>query len=169
MWGHLKAEDFVNLMEGGAISADQRTHMDSCASCRETWKSMESLHSGISSPETEIPEPEWTEFRSSVRDQLLSRSVQRETAIRRWTGWTIRPAAAWALSLVMAAGLTTATVIWKMEQSAKRSPAPLTEPLAAPAQEIIETGSGRTLFDDIVTLGEEEQERFALMLLSNSQ
>ena len=94
MFGHLKAEDFVSLMEGAEISPKRRNHLDHCVRCRATSASLRSVHAEVASLETDIPEPDWEHFRSSVRDKLLSRSVQRETAVRRWTGWAIRPATA---------------------------------------------------------------------------
>ena len=105
MLGHLKPEDFVNLMEGDEVPTKYRTHIDSCLRCQATWESLRSVHAEITSIETDIPEPDWAHFRSSVRDDLLSRSIQRQTAVRRWTGWSIRPAVAWALSLLMAIGI----------------------------------------------------------------
>jgi hypothetical protein len=170
MFGHLKAEDFVHLMEGGELSPRHKRHIDACARCRETWESMGSMRAGMVSMEMDIPEPDWDEFRASVRDALLSRSVRREAAVRRWTGWTIRPAMAWALSLVIAVALTTVTVLWKIEQRAAE-PAAVTAPVnpqnvAEPALEIIPAGPARSLFAELVSLGEEEQERFRKMLES---
>src|SRR5262249_8771755 len=166
MLGHLKAEDFVNLIEGAELPATHKTHIDSCARCRGTWESMRTVHAEITSMETDIPEPDWTQFRSSVRDELLSRSIQRESAVRRWTGWAIRPAVAWALSMLMAVGITTVTVLWKIE-----APAPAAvgvEPAIPiePAAEVIESGPEKSLFDDVVSLGEEEQEQLRQMLES---
>ena len=125
---------------------------------------MKSVHAEMSSMESDIPEPDWSQFRSSVRDELLSRSIQRQTAVRRWTGWAVRPAVAWALSLLMAVGITTVTVLWKMEPAASR---PATAPVAVEQPvEVIEAGPERSLFDDVVTLGEEEQEQLRQMLES---
>src|SRR6266704_7172864 len=122
MFGHLKATDFIRLTEGiDHLPAKRRSHLEACARCRATWESLESLHTEVSSIDDEVPEPDWEEFRSSVRDRLLSRSIQRETAVRRWTGWTIRPAAAWALSVFMAVGVTTVAFLWNTEH---RTPAP---------------------------------------------
>jgi hypothetical protein len=165
MFGHLQAADFVNLMEGVELSAKHRTHIDGCAQCRATWQSMQSVHAEIASMESDIPEPDWLEFRSSVRDELLSRSVQRQSAMRRWTGWAMRPAVAWALSLVMAVGITTMTVLW---QTRRHTPPPVPAPelLSDPVPEVFAAGPERSLFDDVVTLGEEEQERFRQMLES---
>src|SRR5262245_7151922 len=122
MFGHLKTEDFINLMEEAELPEQYRSHMQSCERCRTTWESMRSVHSEITSLETDIPEPEWVEFRSSVRNHLLSRSIQRESAVRRWTGWAMRPATAWALSLLMAVGITTVTVLWKVDQQVRETP-----------------------------------------------
>ena len=171
MLGHLKAEDFVNLIEGAELPATHKTHIDSCARCRGTWESMRTVHAEITSMETDIPEPDWTQFRSSVRDELLSRSIQRESTVRRWTGWAIRPAVAWALSMLMAIGITTVTVLWKID-----GPAPAPTPAGVepaipiePAAEVIEAGPEKSLFDDVVSLGEEEQEQFRQMLESGQK
>jgi hypothetical protein len=166
MLGHLKAEDFVNLIEGAELSAKHKAHIDSCARCRGTWESLRTVHAEITSLETDIPEPDWTRFRSSVRDELLSRSIQRESAVRRWTGWAIRPAIAWALSMLMVVGITTVTVLWKIDG---RAPAPTpagVEPAIPiePAAEVIESGPEKSLFDDVVSLGEEQQEQLRQML-----
>jgi hypothetical protein len=172
MFGHLKAGDFVNLLEGAGLTAGQKNHIEGCPRCRATWESMRSMHAGITSLETDTPEPDWADFRSSVRDELLSRSVQRESTVRRWTGWAIRPAAAWALSLFMVAGMTTATVLWRIERRETQT-APAVTPASnieavgiEPAAEAIEAGPERSLFDDVVSLGEEQQEQFRRMLES---
>jgi hypothetical protein len=166
MLGHLKAEDFVNLMEGVDPPSRHRAHLDGCAQCRTTWESMQSVHAEISSMESDIPEPDWSQFRASVRDELLSRSVQRQSAMRRWTGWTIRPAVAWALSVVMAVGITTMMVLWQTGRPAQQ-PAPTPETTRFDLTvEAFEAGPERSLFDDVVALGEEEQERFRKMLES---
>jgi hypothetical protein len=170
MFGHLKAEDFVNLMEGSDLPAKQRAHLDGCAQCRTSWQSLRAAHAEVSSMETDIPEPDWTHFRSSVRDQLLSRSIQRQSALRKWTGWAIRPATAWALSMLLVVGLTTVTVLWK---AGVRSPAPasiIQSPLPeAAAEATIEVAPDRALFDDLVQLGEEEQEQLRQMLESEQK
>ena len=167
MFGHLKAEDFINLMEAAELPAKHRSHIDTCSRCRATWESMRSVHTEIASLETDITEPDWGSFRSSVRDQLLSRSIQRETAVRRWTGWTIRPAVAWALSLVMTVGITTLTVLWKTSEPTPPAVSSVVEPPAIDSTaEVMEAGPERSLFDDVVSLGEEEQVRFRQMLES---
>jgi hypothetical protein len=170
MFSHLKAEDFVNLMEGAALSARHRSHIDSCPRCRTTWESMRSVHAEFTSLEADIPEPDWGQFRSSVRDELLSRSIQRQTAVRRWTGWSIRPVMAWALSLFMAVGITTVTVLWRAQhhEPVLGSVTIETVPTEA-APDMIEAGPERSLFDDLVSLGDEEQEQFRQMLESSQK
>jgi hypothetical protein len=167
MFGHLKPADFVNLIEAAELPARQRAHIESCWQCRATWQSMRSLHEEIISVGTDIPEPNWAEFRSSVRDKLLSRSIQRQSAVRRWTGWTMRPAVAWALSLVMAVGITTVTLLWKADQQVPPPAPPLVESIVPEATvEAMEADPERSLFDDLVSLGEEQQEQLRHMLES---
>jgi len=166
MFGHLKAEDFVNLMEGAELPEKHRSHINACPRCRSTWESMRSVHAEMASMETDIPEPDWEQFRSSVRDEMLSRSIQRESAVRRWTGWAIRPAAAWALSMVMAVGITTVTVLWKAERNVVPEPPAATAPAPAPASELIQVGPDKSLFEEIGSLGDEEQEQFRKLLES---
>ena len=165
MFGHLKAKDFVKLTEGiDHLPAKRRSHLEACARCRAAWESLESLHTEVSSIDDEVPEPDWEEFRSSVRDRLLSRSIQRETAVRRWTGWAIRPAAAWALSLLFVAGLAVLTVLWnsgKVVPSSNSFETPVLEPAA---ETTIEAGPERALFDELVQLGDDEQQQLRQVL-----
>src|SRR5262245_33014094 len=167
MFGHLKAEDFVNLMEGAELSPKQRQHIGECSRCHATWEYMSSAHSEMSSPETDIPEPDWSSFRSSVRDELLSRSIQRQSTVRRWTGWAIRPATAWALSLLLAIGVTTVTILWRGNSHVTvNGPNVPVIPQIDPATEVIEPGPEKALFEDVMSLGEEQQEQLRQMLES---
>jgi len=165
---HLKAKDFVNLMEGIELPAKRRAHLDTCDECRSRWHALESVHAGVSSMDDDIPEPDWVQFRSNVRDRVLSRTIQRETAVRRWTGWAIRPAVAWALSLLLVVGLTTVTVMWHTGKSS--SPAPsFVSPAFEPSAEAIEAVPEKALFDDLVQLGDEEQEQLRQILESSQK
>jgi hypothetical protein len=175
MFGHLKAEDFVNLMEGSELPAKAHAHLHSCDRCNATWQSLQSVHAEVTSLRTDIPEPDWTEFRSSVRDRLLSRSVQRQSAVRRWTGWPVRPAMAWALSLFLAVGITIGAFLWNTEDAPEpASPASSVDvqaPLLQPAQLTdIEPEaaiwSRTALFDDLLQLSDAEQEQLRQMLES---
>jgi hypothetical protein len=164
MFGHLKAEEFVNLMEGGTPPAKYRAHLETCADCRATFESMQSVHAEVESLDSGILEPDWVEFRETVRDRLLSRSIKRESIVRRWTGWSVRPAMVWALSLFLAVGVTTVTLLW----NARHRPAPAAvEPVGSESPaEAIDVGPDRGLFDDVVSLDDEEQEQLSQMLVS---
>ncbi len=116
MFGHLKAEEFVKLYEGLELPHKRHAHLRLCVTCNQTWSSMKSLQNEFSALESDILEPDWDEFRSSVRDQLLSRSVQRTSAFRRWTGWPMRPATAWSLlSILLVVSGTIMAVLWRAE------------------------------------------------------
>jgi hypothetical protein len=117
MFGHLKGVEFVNLMEGVAIASERHRHLDQCAQCSAVWKSMESARADFAAMADDVPEPNWDEFRSTVRSELLSRSVQRTSTLRRWTGWPIRPAMAWGLSMLMVIGIMTGGFLWHHETS----------------------------------------------------
>src|SRR5262249_21780171 len=149
------------------VPSKVRRHLDTCARCRATWESTQSVHSDMTSLETDVPEPDWDHFRSSVRDQLLSRSIQRESTVRRWTGWSIRPAAVWAFSLFLAVGVTTVTVLWELNYPASTERPPVATTMA-PVEplEAIDSSGEKSLFDDVVSLGEEQQEQFRQMLES---
>jgi hypothetical protein len=178
MLGHLNAEEFVNLMEGGELPARRRAHLDGCVRCHATWQSVQSVHAGMTSLDADVPEPDWIEFRSSVRDRLLSRSVQRESAVRRWTGWPVRPAMAWGLSLLLAVGITIGAFLWRTEER----PAPLSTDPTVSNMDVAPPGfpsiqlkdierdaaiwSRTALFDDLLELSDSEQEQLRQMLES---
>lgn len=172
MFGHLKAEDFMNLMERGDLSAKRKAHLQGCARCNTAWKSLQTVHAEVTSLDADIPEPDWSEFRSAVRDQLFARSVKRESALRRWTGWAIRPAMAWGLSVLLAVGITTGAFFWKMQETPESvSPAGTEQPVLQPAQLTdIDTEaaiwSQTALFDDLLQLSDAEQEQLRQMLES---
>jgi hypothetical protein len=117
MFGHLKAEEFLNLIEGANLEPVRRAHLDSCEDCTARLQAVESVHGDLSTlamTDTDIPEPDWEEFRSSVRTELLSRAVQRESAVSRWIGWSIRPAVAWGLSMALLVCLMTGGFLWHL-------------------------------------------------------
>jgi hypothetical protein len=163
MFGHLKAEDFLSLIESRQEPAVERTHLNSCERCREIWDALKPLYAEMTSKDAEIPEPDWTEFRSSVRDQLLVRSVQRQTAVRRWTGWAMRPAMAWALSLLLAVGIPTGMFVWHLQT--EKAPASTGQTLQpGTAALLIEVGTEKTVFDDVIELNDSEQMQFQELL-----
>ena len=163
MVGHLNAEDFLSLMEGAKPPAIRRAHLDSCESCRETLESLKLAHAEVVSMDARMSEPDWAQFRSAVRDQLLSRSIQRNSTVRRWTGWAIRPAMAWALSLVLAVGIPTGALLWHLQND--RAAARFTEvsqPL--PGTESIDAGNENSVFEDLIQLSDSQQEQLQQMI-----
>jgi len=121
MFGHLNAEEFMDLIETGSIAADRQKHLSSCASCQRRLQSSIAAYHSLAVGERDIPEPDWADFRNSVRTSLLSRSVQRESAIRRWTGWSIRPAMAWALGLVICVCLGAGGFLWHVSKDSEQA------------------------------------------------
>jgi hypothetical protein len=120
MFGHLKAEEFMDLIESGSIAADRQKHLSSCASCENRLQASIAGYHSLAG-EGDIPEPDWADFRNSVRTSLLSRSVQRESAIRRWTGWSIRPAMAWALGLVICVCIGAGGFLWHVAKDSQQA------------------------------------------------
>lgn len=168
MFSHIKAEEFVNLLEGMPLSANRTAHLGKCARCSETWASMRAIHAEVATLDSDILEPDWSDFRFSVRNELLSRSVQRSSAVRRWTGWPIRPAAAWAVSLLLAVGLTSGALMWWMNQD---PPSAVVSVPAAPkpagSTEIaheLDVWSQHGLFDEITQLEESQEEALRRLL-----
>ncbi len=118
---------------------------------RESEEFLERVRSEMSAMDDNIPEPDWAEFRLSVRDKLLSRSVQRTSAVRRWK-------LAWAFSFIAVIGITTG-VLWNIKLGNEGSaPPPPTTVLEV--TEWPQTG----LFDDLVLLGDREKEELRQML-----
>lgn len=119
MFGHLKAEDFINRIEGDELPADLRTHLQSCRECAESLASAQSLHSAMTqaaASEGDIPEPDWSQFRMDVRNSMLSRSAQRQPKLG-WAGWLLRPAMSWGLAIAFTAGLSAGLFIWNQHGS----------------------------------------------------
>ena len=116
MFGHLKAEDFMNLIEGGDMPLKERSHLQACVQCSEALDSARSFHAEVAKSamnDEEIPEPDWFQFRADVRNSMLSRAAQRQAKTSTWSGWMLRPAMTWGLAVAFAAGLSAGLVIWK--------------------------------------------------------
>src|SRR5262245_27933333 len=114
MFGHLKAEEFISMIEGARLSEDRRTHLHSCAACAERLQSIQSIHNAVAMEDSNVPEPDWHAFRESVRAGLLARSVKRESVVRRWTGWPVRPAVAWAVSFALVVCVSAGGFLWHL-------------------------------------------------------
>ena len=167
MFGHLNAEDFTNLIEHAELPAKRRAHLQSCTRCMATLAAVQDVQAQMAPSENDIPEPDWAEFRSSVRDAMLSRSAQRSAAIRRWTGWPVRPAMAWGLSAVFVAGVTAGMLVWNQRG---------VEPAASVSE--IETVDNREtdavvwsqtdVFDQLAQLKDDEVEHLRRLLEADS-
>ncbi len=175
MWGHLKAEEFITLIEGGSLTSRSRAHLEACPQCQKSKESVEGAYTMVANTDASVPEPDWSEFRTSVRDEMLSRSVQRQTAIRRWTGWSLRPALAWSLTIMIAVGVTAGAFIWNGNRT---ETAPVVSVVEAPAstgvdstafenrgfEEELSVWSNKTVFDELATLESEEEESLLQLL-----
>ena len=112
----------------------------------------EIVRSQMSAMDDDIPEPDWTDFRSSVRDKLLSRSVQRTSGVHRWK-------LAWAFSFVAVIAITT-NLLWNVKFSNEGS-----DPILRNYAEVTEWPQ-TALFDDLIQLGDMEEEQLRQMLES---
>ena len=125
MFGHLKADDFTNLIEGGELSSRRRTHLKSCVRCTDAFESAQSLHTELTKSvidEQDIPEPDWFQFRADVRTTMLSRAAQRQTSASNWTAWILRPDVTWSLAVAFTAGLSAGLLIWNHQGTSIQSP-----------------------------------------------
>jgi hypothetical protein len=149
--------------------------LQDCKRCSATWRSLQSVHTEFTALDDDIPEPDWMEFRLSVRNQLLARSVKRESAVRRWTGWAIRPALAWGLSVLLAVGITSGLFLWKMHEPQETvSTAQTNEPMLqlqplVDVQTDAAVWSRTALFDDLLQLTDTEQEQLRQMIESTQK
>ena len=163
MFGHLKAEDFTNLLDGAALTERLQAHLRSCAQCLKTFESIQEVRNQIEEMRVEsaaeyVPEPDWLEFRSEVRNSLLSRSVKRENAARGWLGklgW--QPAMVWAVSMLLVVGLL--GVIWSQRPVETQSPEVIAgENLSAAETDLNSLAAipQADVFDDLVQLDADE-------------
>lgn len=174
MFGHLKPEEFVNAVEGeGPLSAilskSRLEHLESCSLCAAQLRSIEAVRGDLTMDDGEIPEPNWNEFRNSVRLELLSRSIQRETSVRRWTGWSIRPTLAWALSLALVVVVSVGGFFWHIRQDQARTSSAVMQDVAldvAADSEAMPAWTGSGVFQQLSTLEEPQVERLQLLIES---
>jgi hypothetical protein len=113
---HLSAEDFTNLLEGAVVPESRRFHLQSCARCMDRFADIQQMRRQIeeaaAGSDEFIPEPDWSEFRSDVRNALLSRSIKREASARRWFGFGLKPVMAFGFSAVLVLGIVWTGVEW---------------------------------------------------------
>ena len=135
MFGHLKAEDFTNLIEGGELSSRCRTHLNSCTRCTDAIESAQSLHAELTRSvidDQDIPEPDWFQFRADVRNGMLSRAAQRQPKAIRWSTLVLRPAVTWGLAVAFTAGLSAGLLIWNHQGTNTQSTvSPVPEQIAS--------------------------------------
>lgn len=117
MFRHLKPADFMTAIEGLAVTAKRQAHLAGCKRCQATFEEMNAAYQSVSAAGDDQPEVDWELFRSSVRDRLLARAVQRETRESKWMLWPSHPALSWSLSLLAAVGLTFSSLVWYYEMS----------------------------------------------------
>jgi len=167
MFGHLKPEEFMNAMEAEGLDKARLAHLNSCAVCTAQFRSLEAVRNDLVTEDRNIPEPDWNNFRDSVRLELLSRSVQRETTVRRWTGWAIRPAMAWALSFALLIGVSVGGFLWHVRQDAHKSVARMSqESTETPDAESLAAWTGTDVFQELSNLEEPQVERLRLLVES---
>jgi hypothetical protein len=118
MFGHLKAEDFTDLIDGGEMSPRRQAHLKACTRCTDALESAQSLHAELTKSvieDQDIPEPDWFQFRSDLRTAMLSRAAQRQPKTISWVGWIMRPAVTWGLAVAFTAGLSAGLLIWNQQ------------------------------------------------------
>jgi hypothetical protein len=182
MFDHLKTEEFTALIEDGAISTERRAHAEACERCRETWKSLETVYAKVTTLDEDVLEPDWSEFRASVRDEMLSRAVQRQTAARRWAVWPLQPAAVWGFSLLMVVGITTGAFFWTKWPASGQPAATATVESISPdvvnVDPLIElqgieaemkAWSNHSVYEEIATLESEEAENLLQLLQAEGE
>ncbi len=121
---------------------------------RKSEEFLNRIRAEMAAMDDDIPEPDWTEFRASVRDKLLSRSMQRTSEVRRWK-------LAWVFSLVALVAVTTG-VVWNVKPGNQGSD-PLLQHSAPQILEVNEWPQPG-LFDDLVQLGDNEEAQLRQML-----
>jgi len=171
---HLKAEDFVNVMEGSELRSLHQAHLDSCAKCSETLRSIQFLRDqmadGPVADDVPIAEPNWDEFRSGVRSALLSRSVQRERARQSWFGeisW--KPALAWGMSLALVIVITSGVIRWSSGENGGTPEFVMNaEQIVDPLDPEVAATIARTdVLDEVLQLSTAESESLQRLLLED--
>jgi len=121
---------------------------------RKSEEFLNRVRAEMAAMDDDILEPDWTEFRASVRDKLLSRSLQRTSEVRRWK-------LAWAFSVMALVGVTT-SVLWNLKPGNPASDPSLLnyEPQMFEVSDWPQTG----LFDDVIQLGDNEKAQLRQML-----
>jgi hypothetical protein len=190
MFGHLKAEDFTNLVEGDELSSRCRTHLKSCTRCTDALESAQSLHAELMRSvidDQDMPEPDWFQFRADVRTGMLSRAAQRQPKAIRWSTLILRPAVTWGLAVAFTAGLSAGLLIWNSQGTNIQSTvSPVQEKIASfdindtdtaddPSTEsaVVDLGmtswSQTSVFDELSRLNDMQAEKLQRILEAEAQ
>jgi hypothetical protein len=157
MFGHLKAEDFTNLVEGGELSSRCRTHLKSCTRCTDALESAQRLHAELMKSvidDQDMPEPDWFQFRADVRTGMLSRAAQRQPKAIRWSTLILRPAVTWGLAVAFTAGLSAGLLIWNSQGTSIQSTvSPVQEKIASLDIDDTDTADDPSMDSAVVDLG----------------
>jgi hypothetical protein len=173
MFGHLKADELMDAVDGVSLPAKRRAHLDSCPACLARFHTIGSIHESVLMQDSEIPEPDWNEFRSGVRLELLSRSIQRESSVRRWTGWAIRPAVAWGLSVLLLVCAGAGGFWWHVSNDRQAAREAIQNPPAAETtaenldvDAALAAWTHTNVFEDLATIDGPEAEQVRQLLQS---
>jgi len=157
MFGHLKAEDFTNLVEGGEVPSKLRTHLHACTRCTDAFVSAQGLHSEMMKSvidDQDIPEPDWFQFRTDVRTSMLSRAARHQSKTASWSGWLLRPAMTWGLAVAFTAGLTAGLFLWnEPAMNISSAGAPITEQIVSLDVSEAEIADEASMDSAVVDLG----------------
>jgi len=158
MFGHLKAEDFMNLMDGTPLDERKALHAKACSRCAEQLRSVQAIRGQVSTmaafEDEYVPEPEWLEFRDGVRNSLLSRSVKRDRT-RTWIlGSSWKPAAAWGVSMLLVLSVSAGLMLQNQTPAPSAVGVTILEPVAS--TEAMATMSQTDVFDDLIKLDARE-------------
>jgi hypothetical protein len=157
MFGHLNADDFTNLIEGGELSSKRRIHLKSCTRCTDALESAQSLHAELTKSvidDQDIPEPDWFQFRADVRTAMLSRAAQRQPKAIRWSTLILRPAVTWGLAVAFTAGLSAGLLIWNRPGTSIQSTVlPVQEKIASLDTNDTDTADDASTDSSVVGLG----------------
>jgi hypothetical protein len=172
--GHLSAEDFTNLLEGAVVPESRRFHLESCVRCSERFSEIQKMRRQIEdtvvNSDEFIPEPDWSEFRSDVRNALLSRSVQREASAKRWFGFGLKPAMAFGFSAVLVLGLVWTGVVWNRNAAVPEAPLVIVEDGSEDMSLASLDAVARTdVFEDLLQLNAGEAESLQMILDETTQ
>ena len=86
---HLRASEFIDLLEDGRLGPRRQAHLDGCASCQARAAAIAPLYEDVTDAEdtarSTAGSVDFEAIREGVRDALLSRAVKRAVRIQPWT------------------------------------------------------------------------------------